>query len=149
MVSWGFCCLFVSFRSVHGCMGVNVWVEICLYDAILVRRLWTVEKAVLGHDLQCRRYRHHQAPRVRFTGIQPGELLKAVRKGLLWRFLDKALLSGNAGVCVEHIWKCVLSVPRYEGLGRGAVVRSISQASWPSPTDTLDRKRTTQRRRHI
>ena len=41
-------CLFVSFRSVLGCMGMNMWVQICLYDAILVRRLWTVENDVNG-----------------------------------------------------------------------------------------------------
>ena len=39
--------------------------------------------------------------------------------------------------------------PRREGLGRGAVVRSMCQASWRSPTTTLDRKRTTQRKRHV
>ena len=41
--------LFVCFRSVHGWMGMDVWVYVCLYDAILLRRLWTVEKYVLGH----------------------------------------------------------------------------------------------------
>ena len=39
--------------------------------------------------------------------------------------------------------------PRREGLGRGAAVRNICQASWPSPTTTLDRKRTIKRRRHL
>ena len=40
--------LFVCFRSVHGWMGMDVWVNVCLYDAILLRRLWTVEKYVWG-----------------------------------------------------------------------------------------------------
>ena len=31
----------------------------------------------------------------------------------------------------------------------GAVLMSICQASWPSPTTTLDRKRTTKRRRNL
>ena len=38
---------------------------------------------------------------------------------------------------------------RREGRRRGAVLRSRCQASWPSPTTTLDRKRTTKRRRHF
>ena len=37
--------------------------------------------------------------------------------------------------------------PRREGLRRGAVVRC--QASWPPPTTTLDRKRTSKRRHHV
>ena len=32
-------------------------------------------------------------------------LLKPGTKGLLWRLLEMALFSGNAGVCVEHIYK--------------------------------------------
>ena len=36
--------LFVCFRSTHGWMGMDV--SECLYNAILVRRLWTVEKDV-------------------------------------------------------------------------------------------------------
>ena len=36
--------LFVCFRSVHGWIGMDVWVNVCLYDAILLRRPWTVEK---------------------------------------------------------------------------------------------------------
>ena len=49
--------------------------------------------------------------------------------------------------------KCVLNrstndfcqyCPRREVLRRGTVLRSICQASWPSPTTTLDRKRTSQ-----
>ena len=38
--------LLVCFRGVHGWMGINVWVNFCFYDAIFVRRLWTVEKDV-------------------------------------------------------------------------------------------------------
>ena len=64
----------------------------------------------LGPDLQCPRYWHHHAPRVRVTRSQPGELLKPGRKRLLWRLLERVLLSENVGVCVEHIYKCFLSV---------------------------------------
>ena len=93
----------------------------------------------LGRDLQYPRERH-QAPRVRVTRSQAGELLKHGRKMLLWRLLERPLLAGNVGVCVAHIYKCFLSVlSRRGGLRRGAVLRSICQASWPSPTNTLDR----------
>ena len=39
--------------------------------------------------------------------------------------------------------------PRLEGLRRGVVLRSICQASWPSPTTTICRKRTTKRRHQV
>ena len=41
---------------------------------------------------------------------QREELLKSGRKGLLWRLLERALLSVDVGVFVEHIHKCFLSV---------------------------------------
>ena len=40
--------LFVCFRRVNGWMEMDVWVNICLYDAIRLRRLWTEEKYVWG-----------------------------------------------------------------------------------------------------
>ena len=97
--------------------------------------------------------RHPQAPRVRVTRSQPGELLKPFRSGLLWRLLERALLLRNVAVCGDHIYKCFLSVlwekPWREVLRRGAVLSSICEASWPSPTTTLDRKRTWKRRNHV
>ena len=38
--------VFVCFRSVHGWVGMNVWMNVCFYDPILVHRLWTVENDV-------------------------------------------------------------------------------------------------------
>ena len=65
----------------------------------------------------------------------------------LWLLLLRVLLPADV---VEHIYKCFCEYcPRRGGLRRVAVVRSICQASLPSPTTTLDRKRTTQPRRHI
>ena len=85
-------------------MDGNGCVSECLSDGILVRRLWTVEKDVQGVTS------NHQAPRVRVTRSQPGELLKPGWKGLLWRLLESPLLPENVGVCVEHIYICFLSV---------------------------------------
>ena len=63
-------------------MDGNGCVSECLYNTILVRRMWS----------------------------QPGELLKPGRKRLLWRLLKRPSLSGNVEICVEHIDKCFLSV---------------------------------------
>ncbi len=56
----------------------------------------------LVRDLQYPRKRH-QAPRVRVTRTQAGEVLKPGRKGLWWRLLERPLLSANVAVCGEHI----------------------------------------------
>ena len=105
LVSWAF--FLSSLRCVHGCMGMDVWVD------------------VLG----------------------------AGRKGLLWRLLERPLLPGNCFVFLEHIYKSTNIFcqyrPRRENLGRGPVLKSICQAFWRSTTTTLDRKRTTNRRRHV
>ena len=85
-------------------MDGNGCVSECLSDGILVRRLWTVEKDVQGVTS------NHQAPRVRVTRSQPGELLKPGWKGLLWRLLERALLPGDLGVFAEHTYKRFLSV---------------------------------------
>ena len=98
----------------------------------------------LGPDLHCPRLRH-QAPRVRVTRSQPGELLKPGRKGLLWRLLEKPLLPAFCCCCIcwTHLQMfCQYCPSRW-------VLKSICQAFWPSPTTTLDRKRTTNRRRHV
>ena len=69
---------------------------------------------------------------------------------VLVEVLRKALLPGNVGVFVEHIYKCFLSaLPRRESLRSAAVLRSRCQAFWPSPTSTLDRNRTSKWRHHI
>ena len=47
---------------------------------------------------------------VRVTRSQPGELLKPGRKGLLWRLLERALLPGDVGIFVEHIYTYFMSV---------------------------------------
>ena len=39
--------------------------------------------------------------------------------------------------------------PRREGVRRGAVLSSRCLASWPSPSTTVDRKRTSKRRHHV
>ena len=61
-----------------------------------------------------------------------------------------------AGPCWRVSWTLsqmfsvsFLVLPRREGLRSEAALRSICQASWKSPTSTLDRKRTSKRRCHV
>ena len=74
----------------------------------------------LGRELQYPRKRH-RAPGVRVTRCQPAELLKPGRKALLWRWLERALLTGDVKIFVEHIYKCFLLVLLREGLPRETV----------------------------
>ena len=64
--------------------------------------------------------------------------------------LERVLLPVEAGVFIEHNYHYFCQYcPRWEGFRRGAALRSKCQTSWPSPTTTLDRKRTSKRRHHV
>ena len=89
----------------------NGCVSECLYNAILVRRYWTVEKGVSGLTYNVRdndiiRIHVSESP----TRSPPGELVTPGRKRLLWRLLERRLLAGDVAIFVEHIYKCFLSV---------------------------------------
>ena len=63
----------------------------------------------------------------------------------------KRIVSGR---CCNICWRylqmfSVTSCPRREGVRRGAVLSSRCLASWPSPSTTVDRKRTSKRRHHV
>ena len=73
----------------HGCVSECLSLQCHPCAQILDRG-----ERCLGPDLQYPRKRH-QAPRVRVTRSQPGELLKPGRKGLLWRLLERTLLPGD------------------------------------------------------
>ena len=128
------------FRFWGVCTGVWEWM--CEWMSLPCRSCAQIldrGEGWVGRDLQHPRKRH-QPPRV--TRTQPGEVLNPGRTGLSWRLLERPLLSGNVAVCVEHIYKCFLSVlsPRWEGLRRGAFQRGICRAFRPSPNATLDRR---------
>ena len=56
-------------------------------------------------------------------------------------------MDGNGCVSEYLSLRCYSSA---QALDRGEIcLRSICQASWPSPTTTLDSKGTTKRRRHV
>ena len=125
LVSWLFCSLFVLWVCMGGWERTCEWMSLqCHSWAQTLDR----GKRCLVLDLQCQRYRHHRAPRVRVTRSQ------------------------DVGVFIEHIYKINVFCqycPRTEGLRSGAASWSICPASWPSPTTTMDRKRTTKRSRHV
>ena len=130
------------------CTGVWAW--ICEWMSLQCHSCAQIldrGERCLGRDLQYPRKRH-QVPHVRVTGNQPGELLKPGRKTLLWRLLERPLLSGN--VCVEDIYKSSLSVL---SLARRPL-------TWSSPEEHLlsfltvahhhiGQERTTKGRRHV
>ena len=105
--------LFFSFLFCFGGVWMAGWEWMCEWMSsechFCVQTLDRGERC-LGPDLQCPWSRHHQAPHVGVTRSQPSELLKPDRKGLLLGLLERALLSGNVGVCVEHFYKKFLSV---------------------------------------
>ena len=96
---------FSFLRSVHGCMGMDVWVNVftmpflCVHPSPWRRmgRAWPATSAKTTSATTC-----HQDSAWRGA--------ESSRTGLSWRLLERPLLSGNVAVCVEHIYKCFLSV---------------------------------------
>ena len=102
--------LFILFLFWGVCMGVWEWMcEWMPWQCHSCAQILDRGVRCLGPDLHYPR-KLHQASRVRVTRSQPGELLMPGRKRLLWRLLERPLLSGNVGVCFKHIYKCFLSV---------------------------------------
>ena len=97
----------LCFRSVHGWMGMHVWVNVFTMPFLRADsgpgrkiRAWPPVSAITtSSGSKCL---SHQS--------QPGELLKPGRKRLLWRLLERALLPGDVGIFVKHFYKCFLSV---------------------------------------
>ena len=92
------------FRSVHGCMGMDVWVNVFTMPFLCadsapwrkISRAWPAMSAITTS----------------WGSTSPSHqesawgAVEAIQKGLLWRLLEGALLSWNVALCVEHIYKC-------------------------------------------
>ena len=126
----------------------NGCVSECLYNAILVRRLWTVEKDVSGLTCNVRdndiiKLHVSVSPAVSLGScwIHPERVIvEAVRKGIV---VGKCCI-----MCWTHLQMFFCQYcPRREVLRRGTGLSSICQASRPSPTATL--KRTWKQRHHV
>ena len=145
--------LFVCFRSTHGWMGVDVWVNVFRMPFLCadsgpwgkMSRAWppmsaiTTSSGTTGPS-------HQESAWGAAVARQERVILWVVRKAIV------------AGPFVVVVFKYFLNTstnifcqycPRREDLGRGPVLKSICQAFWRSPTTTLDRKRTTNRRRRV
>ena len=69
-------------------------------------------------------------------------IVEVVRKRILFRAMLQYLLKISTNVFCH-------CCPRREGVRRVAVLSSRCLASWPSPSTTVDRKRTSKRRHHV
>ena len=113
------------FRSVHGCMGMDVWVNVFKLPFLCadsgpwrkMSRAWPAMSAITtSSGSTCPSHQESAWGAV-----------EAIQKGLLWRLLEKALLSGNVALCVEHIYKCFSSV----------LSKARSPSTWNRPQQHL------------
>ena len=96
----------VCFRSVPGCVGMDVWVNVFTMPFLCadsgpwrrMSRAWPPMSAITTSS-------GSTCPGHQESAWGAAE---ARQERVMWRLLEKALLSGNAWVCVEHICKCVL-----------------------------------------
>ena len=107
---------FFIFRSVHGCVWMDVWVNVFTMP---------------------------------FLYADSGPWRKMSRA---WSPMS-AIMTSSGSTCPSHqesAWGTAEATLEGEKASDvGAVLRSICQASRPTPTGILDRKRTTKRRRHV
>ena len=147
LVSWTFCCccLCVFFRSVHGCMGMDVWVNdfrmpfLCADSGPWrkMSRAWPAMSAITtSSGSTCPS--HQESAWWAAEASQEKVIVGVVRKDIV------------VGKCWRKCWTHLQMISVSTVLGeKASVLRSRCQASWPSPTSTLDRKRTTKRRRYV
>ena len=114
--------LFGCFRSTHGWMGMDVWANVRLYNAILVRRSWSVEKDVQGVTWNIREndiIRQHVSESRCWTQLQ--------------RFCVSSVLGKKAST-VEESWGAGANRPGRRPpphwTGRGPANESIMFGEW-------------------
>ena len=100
--------LFVCFRSTHGWMGMDVWVNVFTMPFLSadsgpwrkMSRAWPTMSAITTSS-------GSTCPSHQESAWGAAE---ARQKGLLWRLLERPLLPDFFNLFVEHIYKCFLSV---------------------------------------
>ena len=100
--------LFVSFRSTHGWMGMDVWVNVFTMPFLCadsgpwrkMSRAWPPMSAIATSSGSTCPSHQESA----WGAVKPG------RKGLLWRLLERSLFPDFLNLFVEQIYKCFLSV---------------------------------------
>ena len=142
--------LFVPFfRSVHGRVGMHVWVNVFIMPFLSadsgpwrrMSRAWPAMSAITtSSGSTCPN--HQESAWGSVEAIQEKVIQETVRKGIVvWKTLEFVLNTSTNAFCQY--------CPRREVLRRGTGLSSICQASWQSPTTTLDKKRTTKERHHV
>jgi len=140
---------FSSLRCVHGCMGMDVWVNVFTMPFLCaasgpwrkMSRAWPPMSAITtSSGSTCPS--HQESVWGAAEARQERVIVEVVRK---------CIIAGRCSIiCWTHLpMFSVSTVPGEEASDVGAVLRSICQTSWPSLTTTLDRKRTTKRRHHV
>ena len=133
------------FRSVRGWMGMDVLVNdfrmpfLCADSGPWrkMSRAWPPMSAITtssGSTCPSHQESAWWAAEARQEKVIVGVVRKDIVVGKCWR------------KCWTHLQMFSVSTVLGE---KAYVLRSRCQASWPSPTTTLDRKRTTKRRRHV
>ena len=140
--------LLVCFRSVHGWMGMDVWVNdftmpfLCADSGPWrkMSRAWPAMSAITtSSGSTCPS--HQESAWRAAEARQERDVVQVVRKGIV--------AGRNCIISGSHLQMFCQYCPRREGTRRGAVLKSLCQASWSSPTSTLDRKRTSKRKHHV
>ena len=146
LVSWGF--YSVSFRSVYGWVGMDVLVNVFTMPFLCtdsgtwrkMSRAWPAMSAITTSSGSTWP-NHQESAWGAAEARQEKVILEVVRKGII---------AGRCSIiCWTHLLMFSVSTVGEKASDVGAVLRSICQAFWHSPTTTLDRKRTTKRRRHV
>ena len=141
--------LFLFLWSVHGCMGMAVWVNVFTMPFLCadsgpwrkMSRAWPAMSAIMtSSGSTCPSYQESAWGGV--EARQENVIVEVVRECIV------------AGKCWSMCWTLLQMFSVSTVLGKkafdvGAVLRRICQASWPSPTTTLDRKMTSKRKHHV
>ena len=141
--------IFVCVMSAHGWMRKDVWVNVFTMPFLCadsgpwrkMSRTWPPMSAITtSSGSTCPS--HQESVWGAAEARQERDIVEIVRK---------CISAGRCSIiCWTHLQMfSVSTVPGEEASDVGAVLKSICQASWTSPTTTLDRKRTTKWRRHM
>ena len=144
-----FVILFLFLRRVHGCMGMDVWVNVFTMPFLCANsgpwrtmsRAWPAMSAITtSSGSTCPS--HQESAWGAAVARQEKIIVAVARKAILAGKMLQCVLNKSTNVFCQYC-------PRREGLRRGAVLTSRCQASLPLTTTAMDRKRTSKRSRHV
>ena len=142
-----YCCFLPYFSSVHGCMGMDVWVNVFTMPFLCadsgpwrkMSRAWPAMSAITtSSGSTCPS--HQESAWGALEAIQERFIMEDIRKGIVVGEMLHYVLNTSTNVFCQYC-------PRREVLRRGTGLTSICQASRLSPTVTS--KRTRKQRYHV